>query len=121
MQGATLKRSKLSGENRIELEGAQHFQKLFPQWGLYSETIGSKPRWFIPTGNRAPEVMGRVLKELPLRERKPNRNRRKRSRSMSAVPKAPPTPTASTTIPRKAPSPEYSSWTARGYARKSMG
>lgn len=68
MQGATLKRSKVSGEDRIEIEGAYHFQRLFPQWGLYSEQIRSgQTRWFIPTGEKGLPVLQRVLKELPIR------------------------------------------------------
>jgi hypothetical protein len=62
-QGGILKRSKVSGENRVELEGAAQFQRLFRDWGLYTETIGNRPRWFIPT--RGMEVLQRVLKELP--------------------------------------------------------
>jgi hypothetical protein len=62
-QGGTLKRAKVSGEYRWELEGAAHFQRLFPQWGVTSETIANKQRWFVPKGNAT--VLGRVLKELP--------------------------------------------------------
>jgi hypothetical protein len=65
--GGTLKRAKVSGEYRLELEGAAHFQRLFPQWGLFQENVGGKDRWFIPTGERALGVFTRVLKELPAR------------------------------------------------------
>ena len=67
MQGGSLRRATVSGQPRIELEGAAHFQRLFRDWGLYTENIGSKDRWFIPTGAGGLAVIKRVLKELPLR------------------------------------------------------
>lgn len=69
VNGWTLSRSKVSGENRIELSGVSHYEKeLIRNVGLFSEVISYHTRWFVPTGTGAQPIIDRLLKTYPVDE-----------------------------------------------------
>lgn len=65
--GWTLKRSMVAGEWRIELKGPS-FADYGPlrQDGVFQERIGYDTRLFVPTGDRAAEVLGRITERRPV-------------------------------------------------------
>lgn len=69
VNGWTLSRSKVSGEDRIELSGVSYYEKeLIKNIGLFSEVIAYSTRWFVPTGEGAQPIIDRLLKTYPVDE-----------------------------------------------------
>lgn len=63
--GWRLKRSRVLGENRLELIGPDFTQeRALSMWGVIKERINSQPRYFIPTGRDATLTM--VLRSSPI-------------------------------------------------------
>ncbi|MCK9326421.1 MAG: strawberry notch family protein [Bacteroidales bacterium] len=61
-------RRRVSGENRIELMGKDMY-RFIPQLerdGVFRERINYDTRFFIPTGEKAAEVLGKVIKYRPV-------------------------------------------------------
>ena len=65
-----LKRSRVSGENRIEIIGDDlwKFQEELEKAGTFSERIQFTTRFFIPTGDKSAEVLGKIIKNRPVVE-----------------------------------------------------
>lgn len=66
--GWTVRRSKVAGEARIEVQGdtvGMHKEEL-TKAGAFAEVIGSTRRFFVPTGEASSTVLGRILKLHPV-------------------------------------------------------
>lgn len=84
--GWRMKRVKLSGQDRIEIEGPTYYQsQMAKQMGLFSETVNYKTRWFIPTDPTAgPQVMTRVMENRPAVEIEGTKTNRREPPAFSA-------------------------------------
>lgn len=65
--GWTIERARVSGENRIELDGPEysHMDEL-EKHGVFFERIAHKTRAFIPTGERGIQTLKAVIKNRPV-------------------------------------------------------
>ncbi|TDX20976.1 strawberry notch-like NTP hydrolase domain-containing protein [Rhodovulum visakhapatnamense] len=66
-EGLQLRRSRVMGANRIELTGfADTMRDRLRAYGLFSEIISWKLRFFVPVGEAGPEIIGRLLDHFPV-------------------------------------------------------
>lgn len=56
----TVSRRRVSGENRLEVTGRNLFALKEKYSGVFTETIQYKPRYFIPTGSKGEEILGKL-------------------------------------------------------------
>ena len=56
----TVSRRRVSGENRLEVTGRNLFALKEKYPGVFTETIQYKPRYFIPTGRKGEEILGKL-------------------------------------------------------------
>lgn len=68
--GWRFKRSRVAGENRIELIGPSTFSEgnEVKQDGAFSERIDFKTRYFVPIGEDGPKVIGKLIQYRPVVE-----------------------------------------------------
>jgi hypothetical protein len=66
-EGLQLRRSRVMGANRIELTGfTDTMRERLRTYGLFSEIISWKLRFFVPVGEAGPEIIGRLLDRFPV-------------------------------------------------------
>ncbi|WP_118138275.1 strawberry notch-like NTP hydrolase domain-containing protein [Oceanicella sp. SM1341] len=66
-EGLQLRRSRVMGANRIELTGfTDTMRDRLRAYGLFSEIISWKLRFFVPVGEAGPEIIGRLLDHFPV-------------------------------------------------------
>ncbi|MFD1912526.1 strawberry notch-like NTP hydrolase domain-containing protein [Halodurantibacterium flavum] len=66
-EGLQLRRSRVMGANRIELTGfTDTMRDRLRAYGLFSEIITWKLRFFVPVGEAGPEIIGRLLDHFPV-------------------------------------------------------
>ncbi len=66
-EGLQLRRSRVMGANRIELTGfTDTMRDRLRAYGLFSEIISWKLRFFVPVGGSGPEIIGRLLDRFPV-------------------------------------------------------
>lgn len=64
-----IKRSRVEGENLIELKGPDYSHGAeLERLGAFKRRVNYDTRWFIPTGAEAERVMGGILKSRPIAE-----------------------------------------------------
>lgn len=67
--GWRIKRSRVQGEQLIELIGPDHtYKAALDRAGVFDRRLDYKVRYFIPMGAQAPTVMGALLKSYPITE-----------------------------------------------------
>ncbi|MBN8933044.1 MAG: hypothetical protein J0G97_14655, partial [Rhizobium pusense] len=66
-EGLQLRRVRVMGVNRNELTGfTASMRDRLRAWGLFSEIISWKLRFFVPVGAMGPEVIGKLLDRFPV-------------------------------------------------------
>jgi len=66
-EGLQLRRARVMGANRIELSGfAESMRERLRAYGLFSEIISWKLRFFVPVGASGPEIAARLLDRFPV-------------------------------------------------------
>lgn len=66
-EGLQLRRSRVMGANRIELCGfTDAMRERLMAYGLFSEIISWKLRFFVPVGAVGPEVTAKLLERFPI-------------------------------------------------------
>ena len=66
-EGLQLRRSRVMGANRIELTGfSEAMRERLRAWGLFSEIISWKLRFFVPVGANGTEILGKLLAVYPI-------------------------------------------------------
>ena len=66
-EGLQLRRSRVMGANRIELTGfTDTMRDRLRTYGLFSEIISWKLRFFVPVGTSGPEIIGKLLDRFPV-------------------------------------------------------
>ncbi|MBN9672198.1 strawberry notch-like NTP hydrolase domain-containing protein [Roseibium aggregatum] len=66
-EGLQLRRSRVMGANRIELSGfTEGMRERLKAFGLFSEIISWKLRFFVPVDERGVEVLGRLIETWPI-------------------------------------------------------
>ncbi|MBO9421671.1 hypothetical protein FIV06_07015 [Labrenzia sp. THAF191b] len=66
-EGLLLRRGRVMGANRIELTGfSEGMRDRLKAFGLFSEIISWKLRFFVPADERGAEVLGRVMEAWPI-------------------------------------------------------
>jgi len=66
-EGLQLRRSRVMGANRIELTGfTDTMRDRLRAYGLFSEIISWKLRFFVPVGASGPEIMTKLLDRFPV-------------------------------------------------------
>ncbi|MGX0876635.1 hypothetical protein ACSSV4_001317 [Roseovarius sp. MBR-154] len=66
-EGLQLRRSRVMGANRIELAGfTDTMRERLRAYGLFSEIISWKLRFFVPVGAPGPEIIGKLLDRFPV-------------------------------------------------------
>ena len=66
-EGLQLRRSRVMGANRIELTGfSEAMRERLRAWGLFSEIISWKLRFFIPVDASGPAIIGKLLATYPV-------------------------------------------------------
>lgn len=63
----TIKRSRVANENRIEITGANMWQLKADYPEIFTETIQSSRRYFIPTGKKGVEIIEAINKQYPMK------------------------------------------------------
>ena len=67
-EGLQLRRSRIMGANRIELTGfSEAMRERLRAWGLFSEIISWKLRFFVPVGANGAAILGKLLAVYPIR------------------------------------------------------
>ncbi len=67
VEGLQLRRARVMGANRIELSGfTEAMRERLRAYGLFSEIISWKLRFFVPVGASGPEIMARLLDRFPV-------------------------------------------------------
>jgi len=62
-----LRRVRVMGANRIELSGfTDAMRDRLQAYGLFSEIISWKLRFFVPTDATGPAILGKVLERFPV-------------------------------------------------------
>lgn len=59
----TVSRRRVSGENRLEVTGRNLFALKEKYPDVFTETIQYKPRYFIPTGSKGEEILGKLAEK----------------------------------------------------------
>jgi len=66
-EGLQLRRVRVMGANRIELSGfTDAMRDRLRSYGLYSEIISWKLRFFVPVDATGPTILGKLLDTYPL-------------------------------------------------------
>ncbi len=66
-EGLQLRRSRVMGANRIELCGfTDAMRERLKAYGLFSEIISWKLRFFVPVGASGPEIIGKLFDRFPV-------------------------------------------------------
>ncbi|ABS65972.1 putative methylase/helicase [Xanthobacter versatilis] len=66
-EGLHLRRARVMGANRIELSGfTEAMRERLRAYGLFSEIISWKLRFFVPVGASGPEITARLLDRFPV-------------------------------------------------------
>jgi len=66
-EGLQLRRVRVMGANRIELTGfTDAMRDRLRAWGLFSEIISWKLRFFVPVDATGPEIIGKLLDRFPV-------------------------------------------------------
>ncbi|OWJ71433.1 methylase, partial [Haematobacter missouriensis] len=66
-EGLQLRRSRVMGANRIELTGfSEAMRDRLRAWGLFSEIISWKLRFFVPVGANGTDILGKLLAVYPI-------------------------------------------------------
>jgi hypothetical protein len=66
-EGLQLRRSRVMGANRIELTGfTDTMRDRLRAYGLFSDIISWKLRFFVPVGEAGPEIIGKLLDHFPV-------------------------------------------------------
>ena len=66
-EGLQLRRSRVMGANRIELTGfSEAMRERLRAWGLFSEIISWKLRFFVPVGANGTDILGKLLAVYPI-------------------------------------------------------
>ena len=66
-EGLQLRRVRVMGANRIELTGfTDAMRDRLRAYGLFSEIISWKLRFFVPVGASGPEIAARLLDRFPV-------------------------------------------------------
>ena len=66
-EGLQLRRARVMGANRIEVTGfAEAMRVRLRAWGLFSEIIPWKLRFFVPVGEHGSEILGKLLAVYPI-------------------------------------------------------
>ena len=66
-EGLQLRRVRVMGANRIELTGfTDTMRDRLRTYGLFSEIISWKLRFFVPVGALGPEIIGKLLDRFPV-------------------------------------------------------
>ncbi|MBR9824021.1 MAG: DEAD/DEAH box helicase family protein [Rhodobacteraceae bacterium] len=66
-EGLQLRRSRVMGANRIELTGfTEAMRDRLRTYGLFSEIISWKLRFFVPVDASGPEIIGKLLDRFPI-------------------------------------------------------
>jgi len=66
-EGLQLRRARVMGANRIELSGfTESMRERLRAYGLFSEIISWKLRFFVPVGASGPEIAARLLDRFPV-------------------------------------------------------
>ena len=66
-EGLQLRRARVMGANRIELSGfTEAMRERLRAYGLFSEIISWKLRFFVPVGASGPEIAARLLDRFPV-------------------------------------------------------
>ncbi len=66
-EGLQLRRSRVMGVNRIELTGfTEGMRERLRAWGLFSEIISWKLRFFLPISAQGPEILARLMQVWPI-------------------------------------------------------
>ncbi|WP_276862242.1 strawberry notch family protein [Haematobacter missouriensis] len=66
-EGLQLRRARVMGANRIEVTGfAEAMRVRLRAWGLFSEIISWKLRFFVPVGEHGSEILGKLLAVYPI-------------------------------------------------------
>ncbi|MCA0850716.1 strawberry notch-like NTP hydrolase domain-containing protein [Salipiger thiooxidans] len=66
-EGLQLRRSRVMGANRIELAGfTETMRERLRAYGLFSEIISWKLRFFVPVGASGPQIIGKLLDRFPI-------------------------------------------------------
>ena len=66
-EGLQLRRSRVMGANRIELTGfSEAMRERLRAWGLFSEIISWKLRFFVPVGANGAAILGKLLAVYPI-------------------------------------------------------
>jgi predicted RNA methylase len=66
-EGLQLRRSRVMGANRIELFGfSEGMRERLKSYGLFSEIISWKLRFFVPADERGVKVLGRLIETWPI-------------------------------------------------------
>lgn len=66
-EGLQLRRSRVMGANRIELTGfSEAMRERLRAWGLFSEIISWKLRFFVPVGANGTDIVGKLLAVYPI-------------------------------------------------------
>src|SRR5690606_1276876 len=66
-EGLQLRRVRVMGANRIELTGfSEAMRERLRAWGLFSEIISWKLRFFVPVGANGTEILGKLLAVYPM-------------------------------------------------------
>lgn len=63
----TIKRSRVANENRIEITGTNMWQLKADYPEIFTETIQSSRRYFIPTGKKGVEIIEAINKQYPMK------------------------------------------------------
>lgn len=66
-EGLQLRRSRIMGANRIELTGfSEAMRERLRAWGLFSEIISWKLRFFVPVGANGTDILAKLLAVYPI-------------------------------------------------------
>ncbi len=66
-EGLQLRRSRVMGVNRIELTGfTEGMRDRLRAYGLFSEIISWKLRFFVPVDSSGPAILGKLLDTYPV-------------------------------------------------------
>ena len=66
-EGLQLRRARVMGANRIEVTGfAEAMRVRLRAWGLFSEIISWKLRFFVPVGEHGTAILGKLLAIYPI-------------------------------------------------------
>jgi hypothetical protein len=67
VEGMQLRRARVMGVNRIELSGfTEAMRERLRAYGLFSEIISWKLRFFVPVDANGPTVLARLLDTFPI-------------------------------------------------------